>query len=128
VERLLGALANHSRLQILVWLLDRGPMRQVDIRAELEQARASPVNPGEVSGLLKPLLEQRILVRAAGQSRGPISVRDPQQLTRLLQAAAALDVGTAQEQYESAKAREDELRRALMREIPNPRTRPRERG
>lgn len=118
MERLLSALANPTRLQILVWLLRDGPMRQVEIVSRLAILRSVEVNPGEVSALLKPLLDQRVIQRERGRPRAPLEVRDREHLSRLLQAAAALELHTAETGLVAARDQSDELRRALLQELP----------
>jgi DNA-binding PadR family transcriptional regulator len=115
VEKLLSALGQRDRLLVVVWLLRTGPMRQVEIQRRLAEHRGKPVNPGEVSALLKPLLDAGIVVRE--RARSPIAVRDRQQVARLLQAAAALSRAHAEANRASAESDSDELRRALLHQI-----------
>jgi hypothetical protein len=122
VERLLSALGQKDRLRIVLWLIEGGPARQVEICQRLAIHRNRPVNPGEVSALLKPLLESGILVRERERPRGPIDIRDRQQLVRLLQTAAELSLGHAQSSHSDAENDSDELRRAILHQIPGSNT------
>jgi hypothetical protein len=112
MDRLLNTLADPDRLLILIWLLEEGPKRQVEIVEQLAGERKETVNPGEVSAIVKPLIAERILAR--DRKRGPLQVRDPAQLVRLLQAAAALSLDVAQAGQEAADDVSDRLRRAVM--------------
>ena len=112
MEALLNALANGTRLEILLWVLAGGPKRQVEIVAQLAVKRGKPVNSGEVSALLKPLFEQGVLVRE--RKRGPISIRDRQQLIRLLQSVAAMTHDVRRAEEKAAADESDRVRRALL--------------
>jgi DNA-binding transcriptional ArsR family regulator len=116
MEKLLSALGHKDRLRIVVWLIEGGAARQVEICQRLASYRKKPVNPGEVSALLRPLLDTGILIRE--RPRGPIAIRDPQQLVRLLQATAGLSLTHAESGHSHAESDSDELRRALFRQIP----------
>jgi hypothetical protein len=107
-------------LRIVLWLIEDGAARQVEICERLALHRKKPVNPGEVSALLKPLLDSGILVRE--RPRGPIEIGDRQQLVRLLQTAAGLSLAHAQSTHSDAESDSDELRRALLHQIPGSNT------
>jgi len=115
VEKLFATLGHRDRLRIVFWLLRHGPARQVEILRRLSDYRGKPVNPGEVSGLIKPLLDAGVLLRA--RPRGPIEIRDPQQLARLLQTGASLSSALAAAGNEEARRDSDDLRRALLHEL-----------
>jgi hypothetical protein len=115
MDKLLSALGDRDRLLILIWLLEDGPKRQVEIVTQLSAERKEAVNPGEVSALVKPLIAERLLVRA--RKRGPLQIRDRAQLVRLLQAAAALSLDVAQAGQEAVDDVSDRLRRAVLHEL-----------
>lgn len=115
MDKLLGALADRDRLRILMWILQGGPKRQVDIGVQLSAERGVEVNPGTVSALVKPLIAERVLVRSG--KRGPLEIRDRTQLVRFLQAAAAMSKDSAHEDQADADELFDQLRRAVLREL-----------
>jgi hypothetical protein len=100
----------------VVWLLGHGPARQVEIIERLERRRGRAVNPGTVAALVKPLLDVGILVR--DRPRGPIAIRDRQQLAKLLQASMALTGGNGELDRAETERDSDELRRALVQVLP----------
>jgi hypothetical protein len=112
VEKLLSALGHKDRLRIVVHLLSVRAARQVEICRYLADHRGKPVNSGEVSALLKPLLDNGILARE--RARDPIEIRDRDQLVRLLHAAAALSSDHAATVGAEAGRNTNELRRALL--------------
>lgn len=113
-------LGDRDRLEVLFWMLGKGPATQAEIRTWLEVTRRKPVNPAVVSRAVKPLVERGVLTRAS--PRGPVSIRDPERLTRLLQMAAALSSDQARHASALADADVDELRRALISPAPHGRT------
>jgi hypothetical protein len=116
METLLAALAHRERLRVVIWLIAHGPARQVEILRYLETHRHVPVNPGEVSALLKPLFAANVLRRSG--ARGPIEITEADELVRLLQVVASLSVTLSEAAPQSAKESSDELRRAILRELP----------
>ncbi len=116
MERLLAALGQKDRLRIVVRLLSDGPARQVELQAYLADQRGTPVNPGEVSALVKPLLEAGILRRE--RARGPIEVADREQLARLLTTAHAMAEAISGARDTDIMRDFDRLRRAIIQPLP----------
>lgn len=119
MESLLKTLADRDRLIILLWLLEGGPKRQVELARRMSLERGEAVNPGEISALVKPLVAEHILTRA--RKRGPLQIRDSGQLIRLLQAAAALSADVAQTGQKDADDVSYRLRRAVLHPLPGAR-------
>jgi hypothetical protein len=116
VEKVLSALGHPDRLGIVLWLMEHGPVRQVEILGALEGIRGETVNPGAVTALLKPLFESGILERA--RPRAPIAVRDPTQTAIVLKAAAAIGGEHADDRKRDADGDFEALRRALIAQAP----------
>jgi DNA-binding transcriptional ArsR family regulator len=116
VERLLAALAHRDRLSIIVWLIEHGPARQVEILEYLAARRGSTLNPGVATILLKPLFEAGVVSRE--RPRGPIAIRDRERLVQLLQVASAMTVEYASTSREDADEDFEKLRRALLQAVP----------
>lgn len=117
---MLSGLGHPDRLDIVIWLLANGPARQVEILEMLREVREEEVNPGTVTGLLKPLFESGVIARP--RPRAPISVRDPARTAALLQVAAALGGEHADEGKRHSDDVIAKLRRALIAPVAFPGT------
>ena len=115
LARTLAALGHVERLKIVLWLLEHGSARQVEILKMIEADRKEgSLNPGVAAGLLRPLFDAGIVVRP--RARGPISLRDREATIRLLQAASAIASDHAGSAKLDADADVAALRRAVIRE------------
>lgn len=116
----MSALGHEDRLGIVLWLLDHGPARQVEILEAVQRDRRRSINPGTITALLKPLLDSGVLVR--DRPREPISVSDPERIVELLQSAALVATKQADTGKRRADSRFKTLRRKLVREADDSRT------
>lgn len=115
MEAVLAALGQPDRLGIVLWLIEHGPARQVELLQVLERNRNTTVNPGTAATLIRPLIDAGVLVR--DRPRGPLYLRDRERTIDVLKAAAAISADSADSGKKRAEAVFDELRRAIVQDV-----------
>lgn len=119
IEEIFSLLGHSARLWIVLYILDHGPTRQVELGQALEDAKVlgqRNVGSGEVSQLVRPLLAAGLLRR--DRPRGPIRLANAQQIRHLISIASAVSVAVADDSSEEAGKRHSELMRRMAAGAP----------
>ncbi|MFZ1924869.1 MAG: hypothetical protein WAU42_01880 [Solirubrobacteraceae bacterium] len=113
MEEIFAALAHSTRLWLVLYLMEHGPTRQVELGRALERAGIleRSVGSGEMSQLVRPLLAAGLVVR--DRPRGPLYLTKSQQIQRLITTASAISVAATSDSNDEAKQRHAQLMRGV---------------
>lgn len=118
MEKIFDALGHEARLWLVVYLLDHGPTKQVDLGRALEGAGilGRKVGSGDMHQFLQPLVAAGLVDR--DRARGPLYVTETLQVQRMIATASALAVATTTDSNDDARERHLRLMQRLAKEVP----------
>jgi hypothetical protein len=124
MEKIFAALGHEARLWLVLYLVEHGPTKQVDLGRALENAGmlGRKVGSGDMTQFLQPVIAAGLVNR--DRARGPLYVTETQQIQRMIATASALAVATTTDLSVDARERHARLMQRLATEVPRtiPRT------